>query len=148
MDTLYISYIYYLVYCFLDLKDIIKLMSVNKILYNLTKDEQIWRMRFFKRDLFLDSDLYFKYIRMFHLKNSRLICGVCEDYLITDLILIIHNCNYNLKKCINCEHNQCSCSNYVTYHKCCLKSYQNNSNYYSCPFCETIIPGYFIKYNI
>ena len=148
MNALSIPYIHYIVFCFLDLKDIINLMCVNKILYRLTKDDQIWRMKYFKKNLFLDQQLYFKYIKMYNLKKSRYICGICEEYMATDIILLLHNCNYYLKKCINCSGNYCSCDNYIMYHKSCLKPYKNIKNLFYCPLCDSIIPGYFIKFNI
>ena len=145
MNALSIPYIHYIVFCFLDLKDIINLMCVNKILNRMTMDDEIWRMKYFKKNLFLDQQLYFKFIKMYHLKKSRYICGICDDYMVCDIILQFHNCNYKLKKCINCTDNFCSCSNYIMYHKSCLKTYKN---LFHCPLCDLIIPGYFIKYNI
>lgn len=146
MDTLSIPEIFYLVFTFCDLKDIYNLIVVNRDFNKLLNDDEIWRMKYFKDEVYLNDNKYFKYVRMFNLKKSRHVCSICNDYMNVDIVLTIHNCNPILKKCINCNDLKCKCSDYVIFHeKCLLKT---NFKLYECPFCFTKIPGYSIKYNI
>ena len=142
MNPLHLPYLH-LIFSFLDLKEIIKLLSLNQILYKLILDEEIWKIRFFKKNL--SSLQYYNYTKTYYLKNNSSICGICGKNMTTNNILLFHNCNLNLKRCLICNNKNCSCYSYTIYHKSCLNKYEN---FFYCPLCNLIVSGYFIKYNI
>ena len=142
MNPLSISFIYYNLSQYLTIKDIIKLSETCKDLNILANNENLLKYNYFKCTNII---IKFKdYLRMSFLKNSRSICGICNNPMIFNVILSFHNCSI-LKKCVRCNNQDCSCDKTVYYHKNCV-CYDNH--FFKCPLCNQLSLGFELKINI
>lgn len=136
--------IFFILFCNLDIKDIIIISNTNKSLNLLCNDDDMWRMKYFSFQK--NNILYKKYMKYTYLKHSKQLCFICNKLLIKNVFLTFHNCSYILKKCYFCKNIICSCNKYILCHSECIK--KMNNNIYTCQFCNNNIKGYLINYNI
>ena len=159
MNPLSVPEIFFNIFLFLDLKDIIILSITSKEIFKLSNDDNIWKMKYFKNELVnydysnknflkLKHKSYKDYVISSYLRRTRIYCGECNDYLFENVLISYHNCLYHLKKCINCKNEFCECNDINSYHKCCLQVHQNNKYLYRCPLCFSFMTCYLINLNI
>ena len=149
MYPLSIELIFYNIFIYLDIKDIVNLRLVCKESLKRCNDGHYWRLSYFKKYSLEYPNNYIKYIQNSYLKKSRNICGICHKYLLYDVVLTLHNCNELLKRCISCYKKTCICkSMYTAYHNDCLIRHDTINNLYKCPLCEVFIHGFLIGINI
>jgi len=144
MYPLNIPLIFYTITLYLDIKDFIQFSISCKDLKVLYDDDNLWKLKYFKNDVDIKS--YKDYIIKSFLKRSNNICMLCYKLLITNIIITMHNCNYALKKCINCNNIKCKCTGLTYYHQDCLDI--KKFGLFKCPLCSEYIKGYFVSINI
>lgn len=134
---------------FLKLNDFINLSTCNKKFSQLNNKSYIWKEknRHIVNFCHLIDNYKKQYIMNYGAKDKNL-CSICNQYIIQDFYILMHDCNYGFTDCVKCANslNECGCGSYTTYHNKCLKK----DNFYiaNCPLCKHKVAAYHINYNI
>lgn len=148
MYPLSIPEIFFNIFLFLDLKDIIIFSITSKEINKLSNDDNFWKIKYFNNELILNNKSYKNHVISSYLRRARIYCGECNDFLYKNVLITYHNCFYNLKKCISCNMINCTCNDINSYHQCCLQVHKNNKYLYKCPHCLSFMTCYLINLNI
>ena len=134
---------------FLKLNDFINLSTCNKKFSQFKNKSYIWKEknRHIVNFCHLIENYKEQYIMNYGAKNN-ILCSICNNYIIHDFYILIHNCNYGFTYCVKCANslNECECGSYTSYHNKCLK--KDNFYIVNCPLCKHKVAAYHINYNI
>ena len=134
---------------FLRVEDFINLSICNNKLIKFYNKSYIWKEK--NRHILRLGD-YVKdyknqYIINYGAKHKNK-CSICNQYIIQDFYILMHDCNYGFIDCVKCLNlsNECGCGCYTTYHTKCLK--MDNPYIVDCPLCNQKVAAYHINFNI
>ena len=124
---------------YLDIKDFTMVSIVNKTLNKKYNDDRFWKSKLY--DIINLNDTVVSYKKQYimnYCSKLREICSICHKLILTDFVILTHNCNYGFKNCIICMNsNKCKCSMKLpSYHSCCINKYDDRLIY--CPLCNNL----------
>jgi hypothetical protein len=132
---------------FLSISDFLNLSNCNKKLRKYINFNYVWK----EKNLTIINPKHIiknyknQFIYNYRSKDNN-ICSICNDYIIQDFYISMHNCNYGFTKCVKCLDFKCTCSEYLSFHSKCVK--KDNFNIIECPLCKSKIAAYHINYNV
>ena len=132
---------------FLKIYDFINLSKCNRKLYSYFFKNYIWKEKN-KNIININQNIInykSQFIMNFNCKN-RSLCSICNQYIIKDFYISMHNCNYGFIRCVKCNDLNCICDTYSSYHSKCVSKV--NNYIIVCPLCNQHINAYLINYNV